>query len=108
MAVKVPLLVAAMMLAIAVVISNFVLKRLSDVHERHLGQLTAAYLDGLSTALQHFVIRRDVWETFDVLDRARTRYAGVGAKYIIVSQPDETVLATLPEGLLGKLRAALD
>ena len=79
------------MIAIAVGISNIVLKRLSDMQEEHLRQLTAAYLDGLSTALQPFVIRRDVWETFDVLDRARARYAGVRAKYAIVSLPDETV-----------------
>lgn len=116
MTVKVPLLVAALMIAVAVVISNIVLTRLSDTQEEHLRQLTGAYLDGLSTALQPFVIRRDVWETFDVLDRARARYAGVRAKYAIVSLPDETILAAsdpihfpslgaLPDDVLSRLRA---
>jgi len=91
--VKVPLLVAALMIAVAVGISNTVLQRLSDTQEEHLAQLTGAYLDGLSTAVQPFVIRGDVWESFDVLDRARQRYAGVRAKYTIVALPDETVLA---------------
>ena len=91
--VKVPLLVAALMIAVAIGISNTVLQRLSETQEEHLAQLTGAYLDGVSTAVHPFVIRGDVWETFDVLDRARQRYAGVRAKYAIVALPDETVLA---------------
>jgi signal transduction histidine kinase len=117
MTVKVPLLVAALMIAVAVGISHTVLQRLTQTQEQHLAQLTDAYLDGLSTAVHPFVIRGDVWETFDVLDRARQRYLGVRAKYAIVTLPDESVLAAsnpmrfptatrLPGDVLGHLRAA--
>lgn len=115
--VKVPLLVAGLMIAVAIGISNTVLQRLSQTQEEHLAQLTGAYLDGLSTAVQPFVIRGDVWETFDVLDRARQRYAGVRAKYAIVALPDESVLAAsdplrfptasrLPGDVIERLRQA--
>lgn len=85
--VKVPLLVAGLMVAIAVVISQIVLSRLAKDQETNLGLLTNAYLDGLSAAVLPAVIRTDPWEAFDALDRARGRYSGVEARYTIVELP---------------------
>ena len=90
---KVPLLVAALMLAVAVIISQIVLSRLIKDQETNLTLLANAYLDGLSAAVQPAVIRGDVWETFDALDRARGQYSGVEARYAIVELPDGSVLA---------------
>ncbi len=92
--VKVPLLVALLVVAVAIVLSNIVLVRLGQTQSRHFAQLTGAYLDGLSTALQPHVIRRDPWETFDALDRAKGKYSGVKAVSLLVVLPDETVLAS--------------
>ena len=36
---------------------------------------------------------RDVWETFDALDRARDRYAGLNVRFAIVALPNGKVLA---------------
>jgi len=94
LALKVPLLVAALMIGAAVTLSQMVLVRLAQAQATHFRQLTGGYLDGLSTALHPHVIRRDPWETFDVLDRAKGKYSGVKAVSLLVVLPDETVLAS--------------
>jgi len=81
------------MIAVAVIISQIVLTRLVKDQETNLTLLANAYLDGLSAAVLPAVIRGDVWETFDVLDRARGQYSGVEARYAIVELPDGSVLA---------------
>jgi signal transduction histidine kinase len=91
--VKVPLLVAGLMIAVAAAISQIVLSRLARDQETNLRLLSNAYLDGLSAAVLPAVIRSDVWETFDALDRARSRYSGVKVRYAFVELPDDTVLA---------------
>ena len=93
LALKAPLLVAALMVAIAVAISQVVLSRFAQDQENNLKLLTSTYLDGLSASILPAVIRGDVWEAFDALDRARNLYAGVEARYSIVEMPDGTVLA---------------
>jgi two-component system, OmpR family, sensor kinase len=91
--VKVPLLVAALVIAVAVVISQIVLSRLIKDQETYLTLLTNAYLDGLSAAVLPAVIRGDVWETFDALDRARGQYTGLEARFAIAELPNGSVLA---------------
>jgi signal transduction histidine kinase len=90
---KVPLLVATLMIAVALVISNIVLDRLAHDQKTNLAQLAGAYLDGLSTALLPYVQRKDIWESFDVLDRARNRYQGLNTRYSLVTLADGSVLA---------------
>ncbi len=92
-AVKVPLVVAILMVAISVVFSNQILVRLSQTQQRHLEQLASAYLDGMSSSLVPYVLRDDIWEIFDQLDRSRERYAGLSAVYTIVAGLDGTILA---------------
>jgi signal transduction histidine kinase len=91
--VKVPLMVVVLMVAVGVLLSNQVLVRLSATQERHLEELTGAYLDGLSASLVPHVLREDIWEIFDQLDRTRQAYVGLSAVYTIVAEPDGTVLA---------------
>jgi signal transduction histidine kinase len=90
---KVPLLVAALMVGIVAIVSQVVLSRLISDQENNLRLLTDAYLDGLSAAVLQPVIRSDVWETFDALDRARNHYSGIDARYVVVEMPDGKVLA---------------
>ncbi len=92
-AVKVPLVVAVLMVAISAVLSNQILVRLSQTQQRHLEQLASAYLDGLSSSLVPYVLRDDIWEIFDQLDRSRERYAGLSAVYTIVAGQDGSILA---------------
>ena len=90
---KVPLLAAGLLIGVAFVISQIVLNRLESDQENNLRHLTSAYLDGLSTAVLRSAIHADVWETFDALDRARDRYAGLKVRFAIVALPDGKVLA---------------
>lgn len=92
-AVKVPLLVMLLMLAISFVISKTVLMRLAETQERHLQTLGRAYLDSLGGTLLPHILREDVWEVFDTLDRARSVYAGLHAVTTIVLNPANRVIA---------------
>ena len=90
---KAPLLAAGLLIGVAFVISHIVLNRLESDQENNLRHLTSAYLDGLSTAVLRSAIHADVWETFDALDRARDRYAGLKVRFAIVALPNGSVLA---------------
>lgn len=94
LAVRVPLFVVVLTVAVAVVISNIVLARFADVQEEQLRQVARVYLDGLSAGLAPHVLRRDVWEAYDILDRARALYTDVVAISAVVALPDSLVLAS--------------
>jgi signal transduction histidine kinase len=91
-------MVALLMIAISVVISNRVLNRLEETQERNLRELSSAYLDGLSASLVPSVVREDVWEVFDALDRSRELYRGLSVLWVVVTKADnEVIAATSPE-----------
>lgn len=89
----VPVMVAAMMILVSITVSKLVLWRLSETQTEHFRQLTGAFLEGLSTASHRYVLRQDPWETFDVIDRAQTKYSGIDSRLVLVILPDETILA---------------
>lgn len=91
---KLPLLVAALMVLVSAVIMNQVLNRLADLQERHFRELTEAYLDGLSSSVIPAVLREDTWEAFDILDQARLLYRDLTVLHTIVAIADGTVLAS--------------
>jgi hypothetical protein len=90
---KVPAVMVALMIAVSGVITNQVLSRLAEMQQRHLMELTASYLDGLSSSLIPAVLREDVWETFDILDRARILYHGLKVNRTVVANGEGVVLA---------------
>ena len=92
--VKVPVVVAVLMVAIGVIASERVLGRLVAQQERHLGDLASAYLDGLASPLIEPVLREDPWEIFDILDQAKRVYATVSPIETIVIDADGDVLAS--------------
>lgn len=97
-AVRVPVVVAFLMFAISVMVSNRVLNRLEDTQERNLRELSSAYLDGLSASLIPSVVREDVWEVFDTLDRSRERYRGLNVQWAAVTNSDNrTIAASSPD-----------
>lgn len=93
LAVRVPLLVAALLVAVSVVVSQVVLGRLADEQQRRLAGLADAYLDGVAAALHAALVRRDVWEAFDVVDRARSSFQALPLVTAAALLPDGTVLA---------------
>lgn len=90
---KAPMLVVALMFAVSVIITNQVLTRLEVTQERHLNQLTSAYLDGLTSALLPSVVREDVWEVYDTLDRSRAQYRSLNVNWTVVSGANGLILA---------------
>src|SRR3984893_12057176 len=87
--VKVPVLVAGLMVTVAVTTSQVVLWRFAQDQKSNLGLLTGAYLDGLSAAVLPALIRGNQRELCDALDRARhDRYAGVEPRFAIVELPN--------------------
>ena len=92
--VKIPVLVVVLMIAVSGVITNQVLSRLTELQRRHFDELTASYLDGLSSSLVPAVLREDVWETFETLDRARSLYRGLKINETIVTNNDAMILGS--------------
>ncbi|GBD43201.1 Phosphate regulon sensor protein PhoR [bacterium HR40] len=90
---RVPLLVAACMIAVGTIASWLVLAVLARTQEAHLRQLARTALTSLGASLTPFVERRDVWETFDALDRFVSRREGLPATFAAVVLTDGTVLA---------------
>jgi two-component system, OmpR family, sensor kinase len=93
--VKVPVLVAGLMVTVAVTTSQVVLWRFAQDQKSNLGLLTGAYLDGLSAAVLPALVRRDARELFDALDRAQgDRYAGIEPRFAILELPNGRILAS--------------
>jgi signal transduction histidine kinase len=93
--VKVPVLVAGLMVTVAVTTSQVVLWRFAQDQKSNLELLTGAYLDGLSAAVLPAVVRRNAREVFDALDRAQSgRYAGIEPRFAILELPNGTILAS--------------
>lgn len=93
LSVKVPLLVAFLMVLVSAGVSKAVLWRLDRTHEAHFQDVAETFLEGLATALQPHVIRRDPWEAYDSVERALARYGTVRAELVVVSLADGSVLA---------------
>jgi signal transduction histidine kinase len=97
-AVRVPAAVALLMIAISAVVTWRALSRLEETQQRYLQQLSSAYLDALSASLIPSVVREDVWEVFDTLDRSRERYTGLKVQWVTVTNAeDRTVASSAPE-----------
>jgi len=75
--IRVPLLVITLMVAVSAIISNSVLTRLAQTQESHLRAVSQTYLDGLDASLLPYILREDVWEVFDTLERATPDSAGL-------------------------------
>jgi signal transduction histidine kinase len=95
--IRVPLLVITLMVAISVVISNTVLSRLAHTQESHIRAVSQTYLDGLDASLLPHILREDVWEIFDTLDRARPESAGLSmATTIVLNAAGDVIAASDP------------
>lgn len=92
--VKVPLVVALLMLVVSTGVTERVLSRLQTAQEAHLHQLASTYMDGLSAAIMPHVLRHDVWEVFDALDRARHGYKALELISTTVAAPDGGIIAS--------------
>ncbi len=104
--IRVPVMVAGLMVVVGTLASWLVLAALVRTQERHVRELATIALDGLAASISAPVSRRDVWETFDALDRLTRRGGGFSVRTAVVLLPDGTVLAASDPGRFPTLRPA--
>jgi len=85
---KLPLLAAAMMVLVGAVASQQVLRALARVQDARVQELAQMHVEGLSVALGPLVLRRDIWEIYDTLDRASQ--GGEGRRMVLTAVADDT------------------
>jgi signal transduction histidine kinase len=90
---RVPVVVAGMMILVSLVVSERAISQFDTSQTRHFVELGNAYLDGMAPAVVPAVVREDVWEVFDVLDRSRGLYRGLELIQTVVTDPDGRVIA---------------
>ncbi len=96
-ALRVPVVVALLMIAISTLVTLRALSRLEASQQRNLEALSSAYLDGLSASIGPAVVREDVWEVFDALDRSRERYKGLNVQWVTVTNAaNQTIASSSP------------
>lgn len=84
---KLPMLAAAMMVLVGTVASHQVLRALARVQDARVQELAQMHVEGLSLALGPLVLRHDIWEVYDTLDRASKD--GEGRRMILTAVADE-------------------
>ncbi|MBD3765270.1 MAG: HAMP domain-containing histidine kinase [Rhodobacterales bacterium] len=87
LSIKLPLLAAAMMVLVGTVASQQVLRSLAQVQDARIQELARMHVEGLSVALGPLVLRHDVWEVYDTLDRAAQ--GGEGRRMVLTAVADE-------------------
>lgn len=91
--VRVPLLSAVLMVLVGLIASHQVLTALTRAQEARLQELMRLHVDGLSVALGPSVLREDVWEVYDTLDRAQRAGAEQRMVLTVVSDSAGRVIA---------------
>ncbi len=95
---RVPLLVAGLMVLMGIVASQLVLSALNRAQVRQLTDLAEIEFRALSTSLGPYVQRDDIWEMFDILDRATLRegsFRPISAA--LVDARGRVMVSSLPE-----------
>lgn len=91
--VRVPMMAALLMVLVGIVASQQVLSALTETQEARLRELARFHVDGLSVALGPSVLRNDVWEVYDTLDRARSASEGRRMVLTAVADSSQHILA---------------
>ncbi len=90
---RVPLVTAGLMILLGLLASQSVLAALGRVQDARLSETARLHVEGLSVALGPSVLRQDVWEVYDILDRARSAYDGQRLLLSIVADERGRILA---------------
>ncbi|NHB77009.1 sensor histidine kinase [Rhodobacter calidifons] len=105
---RVPLVTAGLMILMGLVASQGVLYALGRVQDARLSETARLHVEGLSVALGPSVLRQDVWEVYDILDRARSAYDGQRLLLSVVADERGRILAATdpPRAPVGNSIAA--
>jgi signal transduction histidine kinase len=103
------LIVTLFMMTVSIFASERVLTRLIDTQTRQIQALADVYLEGLALALVDSIVREDVWQVFDVLDRSRQRPGEIKPAETIVAGTDGFVIASSdPLSIPSQARVPVD
>jgi signal transduction histidine kinase len=91
---RVPALTALLMITLGILASQQVLISLSHVQDDRVRETALQHISGLSVALGPQVLRKDVWEVFDTLDRARSAHDGQRLAMTIVADTSGRIIAS--------------
>lgn len=90
---RVPMVTATLMIVLGLVASQGVLTALRRVQDARLVETARLHVEGLSVALGPFVLRQDVWEVYDILERAQSASDGQRLLQTVVADERGQVLA---------------
>ncbi|SDI98157.1 sensor histidine kinase [Aliiruegeria lutimaris] len=93
LSIRVPLIAASLMVLVGVVASRQVLETLTEVQDERVREIAELHFKALSVALGPFVLREDIWEVYDTLDRATQGAEGNRLIFTVVSDETGQVLA---------------
>lgn len=95
---RVPLIVAGLMVLMGIIASQLVMTSLVRSQERQLADLARSEFAALSTTLAPLIQRQDIWEIFDVLDRATERGGGFASiRASLVDGRGQVLVSTRPD-----------
>ncbi|CUH67115.1 Sensor protein ZraS [Thalassovita gelatinovora] len=100
---RVPLLTAGLMVLLGVVASQQVLSTLGKVQDARIRELAQLQIEALSVALGPHVLRDDIWEIYDTLERAAGETKGRRMIFTVVADENGRVMAAT-----DPVRAPLD
>lgn len=93
LALRVPIVVSLLVLAVAVVASQQVLSSLDRLQAERIRELARLHVEALSVALGPHVLRNDIWEIYDTLERAAGETEGRRTVFSVVADTEGRVLA---------------
>lgn len=107
--VKGPLLAAGLLVLVGVLASYLVLRALVNTQERHLREMALLEFAGVETTIGPFVVRDDIWEMFDLLDRVTQRDGALRPLQATLIDPlGRVTVSTKPDANpLGAQRATM-
>ena len=90
---RVPLIAALLLIFVAAIASERVLSRFSSIQDENLRGVASVYLDSVSLALEPFILRQDIWGTFDTLDRARKAAGDLPVLALVATDNSNQIIA---------------
>jgi signal transduction histidine kinase len=90
---RVPIVSGALILAVAVAVSDFLMSTIAREQELSVRRLAAVYLDGISTTVYPHVVARNLANTVEALNRTMWFHQSMREQRAMVRLPDGTLFA---------------
>ena len=90
---RVPIVSGALILAVAVAVSHFLMSTIAREQELSVRRLAAVYLDGISTTVFPHVVARNLANTIEALNRTMWFHQSMREQRAMIRLPDGTLFA---------------